>query len=152
MAGYREGDIVTLKDEPLTFLWGGEAESTRASDYLRGETVNVIAVYPDGDLSVEGGKYEGVVSPHHVAEPDTIPGSDAIQPNHYQFPGGRQVIEISRHLTSNGGQAVQYIARSTRSDGVNKHTVVDGQVEDLRKAIVFLNDEIARLMEIDGVY
>lgn len=63
------------------------------------------------------------------------------RPSHYIFPGGVETINLSRHLTSNGGQAVQYIARATRLDG----NVKGSPVEDLRKAIVFLNDEIERL-------
>lgn len=60
--------------------------------------------------------------------------------DYYKF-GDVQVIAISRHLTSNSGQALQYIARSSRLDGNNKGDTVG----DLRKAIDFLGDEIARL-------
>ena len=60
--------------------------------------------------------------------------------DYYKF-GNVQVLDISRHLTSNAGQAVQYIARSCRLDGNNK-----GEVEaDLRKAIDFLKDELDRI-------
>lgn len=60
--------------------------------------------------------------------------------NYYKF-GNVQVLDISRHLTSDAGQAVQYIARSCRLDGNNK-----GEVEsDLRKAIDFLKDELDRV-------
>lgn len=60
--------------------------------------------------------------------------------DYYKF-GKVQVLDISRHLTSNAGQAVQYIARSCRLDGNNK-----GEVEaDLRKAIDFLKDELRRV-------
>ena len=62
--------------------------------------------------------------------------------DYYKF-GKVQVLDISRHLTSNAGQAVQYIARSCRLDGNNK-----GEVEsDLRKAIDFLTDELYRINE-----
>ena len=62
--------------------------------------------------------------------------------DYYKF-GKVQVLDISRHLTSNAGQAVQYIARSCRLDGNNK-----GEVEsDLRKAINFLTDELYRINE-----
>lgn len=67
--------------------------------------------------------------------------SDAIAPEHYAFPGGVRVHQISTHLTSCGGQAVQYVARSTRLDGNNK----GNPVENLRKAIKFLEWEIERL-------
>lgn len=61
-------------------------------------------------------------------------------PAYYQFPGGLQPLHLSRHLTSNAGQAVQYLARSSRLDGVSK-----GQDEDdLNKALDFIRDEIDR--------
>lgn len=64
-------------------------------------------------------------------------------PNHYLFPNGRQPIEISRYLSSNGGQALQYIARATRTDQENvKH---EDARSDLRKAIHFLVDEYERV-------
>lgn len=64
-------------------------------------------------------------------------------PNHYLFPNGRQPIEISRYLSSNGGQALQYVARATRTDKENvKH---EDARSDIRKAIHFLVDEYKRV-------
>lgn len=63
--------------------------------------------------------------------------------SYYQFPGGIEVRQISAHLTSFGGQALQYIARSCRLDGNNKGE----QVSDLKKVIDFCNWEIERLEE-----
>lgn len=71
------------------------------------------------------------------------PENDATNPTYYQLPGGVEVIQISEHLTSNGGQAVQYVARATRLDGKIKGS----PVEDLRKSIWFIEREIARLEE-----
>ena len=62
-------------------------------------------------------------------------------PDYYRFPHGTQVIEIARYLTSNAGQAVQYIARSSRLDGNNK----GDRIGDLRKAVNMMLDEIERL-------
>lgn len=66
-------------------------------------------------------------------------------PAYYLFPGGVQVKNIAGHLTSNGGQAVQYVARSTRLDGRNKGE----QLADIRKAINMLHDELGRLDDSD---
>ena len=60
--------------------------------------------------------------------------------DYYRF-GKVQVLDISRHLTSNAGQALQYIARSSRLDGNNKGDTAG----DLRKAIDFLTDELDRI-------
>lgn len=72
---------------------------------------------------------------------------DPVSPSHYQgFSNGAEVIDITENLTSNGGQAVQYIARSTRLDGNNK----GNPVEDLRKAQFFIGREIDRIRNAEG--
>ena len=74
-------------------------------------------------------------------EPEEQVAADAVNPNHYRFPNGAEVINITEWLTSNGGQAVQYVARSTRLDGQNK----GAQIEDLKKSLFFIQREIERL-------
>lgn len=66
---------------------------------------------------------------------------------HYKFPNTAEVIDITRYLSSNGGQAVQYIARSTRMDGNNKGDL-RGRLKDLEKARDFITDEELRLESI----
>ncbi len=65
--------------------------------------------------------------------------------DYYKF-GDKQVWDISRHLTGNAAQAVQYIARSCRLDGMNKHADLEERIEDLDKARDMLLDEIWRLI------
>lgn len=88
-----------------------------------------------------GGVYLSRLKLISKAAAATEPESDAIDPGYYTFPGGVEVRSISAHLTSFGGQALQYIARSTRLDGNNKGDTV----ENIRKAIKFLEWEIERL-------
>ena len=64
-------------------------------------------------------------------------------PSYYRLPSGIEVKEIARYLSSNGGQAVQYIARATRIDG----EVKGNPIKDLQKAKDMIDDEIARLKE-----
>ena len=64
-------------------------------------------------------------------------------PTYYRMPSGIEVKEIARHLSSNGGQAVQYIARATRIDG----EVKGDPIKDLQKARDMIDDEIKRLKE-----
>lgn len=71
----------------------------------------------------------------------TFEVGDNVNPTHYKFPGGAEVKDISGHLTSFGGQALQYIARATRLDGNNKGEAV----EDLKKAARFVQWEIERM-------
>lgn len=85
-------------------------------------------------------------------EPQVAVGvvDDATSPSYYKFPSGVEVIDVTGWLTSNGGQAVQYIARATRLDGVVKAETVTGQIEDLQKAQVFIANEIERLEIVRG--
>lgn len=69
--------------------------------------------------------------------------SDALNPDYYKFSNGVELIDISENLTSNAGQAIQYIARASRLDGANKGS----QVEDIEKAIWFCRRELKRLGE-----
>jgi len=70
--------------------------------------------------------------------------NNQLSPNVYQFPNGVQVRDISAHLTSFGGQAVQYIARATRLDGVVKGL----PVQDIYKAIEILQWEAERMLAL----
>ncbi len=57
-------------------------------------------------------------------------------PKHYtSHPSGVECIEITRHMTFNLGNALKYLWRHDRKNGI----------EDLRKAIWCINDEIKRL-------
>lgn len=71
--------------------------------------------------------------------------NNQLSPNVYQFPNGVEVKDISAHLTSFGGQAVQYIARATRLDGVVKGL----PVQDLYKAIELLKWEAERMEALE---
>lgn len=78
----------------------------------------------------------------------TLRTSDAVNhPNYYVMPDGAEVVHITKWLNSSGGQAVQYIVRSTRIDGVVK----ENPIEDIDKAIFWLNVERERLAEAEKV-
>ena len=62
---------------------------------------------------------------------------DPTNPDHYKTPGP-EVIELTEHLNFCRGNAVKYVCRAGKKDP-NK------EIEDLRKAIWYLNREIARL-------
>lgn len=73
--------------------------------------------------------------------------NDPINPNHYQFSNGAEVIDITENLTFNGGNAIKYLASATRLDGQNKGAVL----EDLRKALWYVEREITRLEADEAV-
>ena len=68
-------------------------------------------------------KADNVNHPAHYAE--TVPGIEC--------------IEVTRHFNFNRGNAIKYIWRAGfKSD----------EIEDLKKAIWYLNDEIEKLQEV----
>lgn len=65
---------------------------------------------------------------------------DAVDhPDHYnQHPSGVECIDIVEHMTFNTGNAVKYVWRSGLKEDAP-------DIQDLRKAIWYLNREIERL-------
>lgn len=60
-------------------------------------------------------------------------------PPHYNnHASGVECIDITRHMNFNCGNAIKYIWRSGLKDSSKT-------IEDLEKAIFYLNDEIKRL-------
>ena len=62
-------------------------------------------------------------------------------PDYYVMPDGNETVGTTKWLNAAGAQAVQYIVRSTRIDGVVK----DNPIQDIDKAIYWLNVERERL-------
>jgi len=61
-------------------------------------------------------------------------------PVHYTSdPSGVECIEITRHRTFNIGNAIKYLWRAGLKE--------DAQIQDLKKAIFYIEDEIKRLSE-----
>lgn len=54
----------------------------------------------------------------------------AVDPDHYKFPGGAEVIDLTRHLPFCEGNVVKYVARAGRK--------TENRVEDLLKAQQYL--------------
>lgn len=60
-------------------------------------------------------------------------------PAHYtNHPSGVQCIDITRHMNFNLGNAMKYLWRSGQKDQ-------NPAVQDLEKAVFYIQDEIARL-------
>ena len=60
-------------------------------------------------------------------------------PQHYTSdPSGIECIQITRHRNFNIGNAIKYLWRAGLKDE-GKH------IEDLKKAVFYINDEIKRL-------
>ena len=68
-------------------------------------------------------------------------------PPHYTWlkdKCGIEVIDITRHMNFNLGNAIKYILRSGKKDEIGYETIQKA-IEDLQKASWYLNDEIKRL-------
>ena len=122
--GVEAGDIVTVVEERCDY--GAYKGAPQFEDTVNG---GYFVIYDDWED--EDGSWGGEV----------VEDADAVNPSYYQFPNGAEVRFISEWLTANAAQAFQYIARSSRIDGQNKGDAV----EDIRKAIKFLEFEIERL-------
>lgn len=60
-------------------------------------------------------------------------------PSHYtSHPSGVECITITRHMTFNIGNAIKYLWRNGLKDGAPS-------VQDLQKAVWYINDEIKRI-------
>lgn len=64
-------------------------------------------------------------------------------PKHYTSdPSGVECIQITRHRNFNVGNAIKYLWRAGLKDDTR-------HIEDLRKAVWYIEDEIARLETIE---
>lgn len=67
-------------------------------------------------------------------------------PSHYtSHPSGIECIEVTRHMNFNIGNAVKYLWRAgLKTDYTDRHMVpTDKTIEDLKKAVWYINDQIA---------
>ena len=72
------------------------------------------------------------------------------QPSHYNsHPSGIECIEIARHHNFNIGNTIKYLWRAglKSEEGMED---ADKQVEDLNKAIWYIQDEIKRITEFNN--
>ena len=66
-------------------------------------------------------------------------------PPHYKNDkSGVECIEITRHRNFNIGNAIKYLWRAGLKESADKSKVAK-EIEDLKKAIWYINDEIKRL-------
>lgn len=75
-------------------------------------------------------------------------------PSHYTWlkeTCGIEVIDIARHLDFDKGNAIKYILRSGYKEEKG-YSSIQKEIEDLQKAIWYLNDKIKQLKEIDDKY
>lgn len=71
-------------------------------------------------------------------------------PKHYTSdPSGVECIQITRHRNFNIGSALKYLWRAGLK-GDSSMAQIDKQIEDLRKSIFYINDEIQRIATVNS--
>lgn len=78
--------------------------------------------------------------PIHGESPIKEDGDKVNHPSHYTQYKGLEVIDLVEQMNFNRGNAVKYIARAGA-----KNPTITGTVEDLQKAVWYLQREIARV-------
>lgn len=91
-----------------------------------GQKFDIVTKY---ELETENGKSEQVSHPSHYAWLKDLCG---VEP-----------LDICRHLDFNTGNAIKYLLRKDKVDG-NK-TKTEKRIEELRKAVFYIQDEIKLL-------
>ena len=79
-----------------------------------------------------------------------INDSDRVNhPSYYQDPSGVECITVARHRDFNIGNAFKYLWRAglKSEEGISEK---DKQIEDLQKAIFYIQDEIKMLIQEDN--
>lgn len=116
-------------------------------------TIGTIVESYDGDYDVifedrERYVHGGDLEPYQPITHYTVKeGGDIVQnvdmvnhPPHYTGdPSGVECIEITRHRNFNVGNAIKYLWRAGLKGDESK------TIEDLKKSVFYINDEIARL-------
>lgn len=150
---FRVGDRVTLTGSNWPSDYQPYATISRGPYVQDGETSWVVRIdgFPYDDTVEDDGHpcKDSELGKLEDWEIDLLWPDDTekqeVEPSYYDFPQGIEVRHISAHLTSFGGQALQYVARATRLDGRNKGK----PIEDLTKALDFIQWEIDRLRELE---
>ncbi|OAV21443.1 hypothetical protein AO372_0761 [Moraxella catarrhalis] len=74
----------------------------------------------------------------------SITGDAVNHPSHYTSdPSGIECIQITRHRNFNIGNAIKYLWRAGLKDG-------NSDIQDLQKAVWYIQDEIERLQTQKG--
>lgn len=125
------------------------------SDLVRKDVVNATVTSLGWDAGSVRHTYIGIIyaDPNHryagqeVFEMDEVSmtGDVVNHPTHYtNDPSGVECIQITRHRNFNVGNAIKYLWRNGLKYDPGQSTI-DKQVEDLRKAVFYIEDEIERL-------
>ncbi len=139
--GYAEGRHWSFGGNKITIhTLEGDMEAREGDYIIKGIKGEFYPCAPDIFEAtyepVDGEERRGL----HLSVPDQA--DDAVNhPSHYtSHPSGVECIEITRHMGFNVGNALKYLWRAGQKDP-------DKEIEDLQKAVWYLNDEIEKLRD-----
>lgn len=146
-----------------TDIYHGESKTTLKTSYtptfevIGAKTMSKMGgIYTANCKCLESGKsifvnISYIESCGKVVEPEkNDKGKNVEHPPYYVWLKelcGIEPLDICRHLNFNTGNAIKYLLRKDKVDG-NK-TKTEKRIEDLRKAIFYINDEIKKINERD---
>lgn len=140
-----KGTLVEVVDENFIFRWvqGYDQEGTlrgwRESESNFLNNYELIANSMDEEEFKEWcitGKKPNLKTETEIKSTDSDP---VHHPSHYTSdPSGIECIEITRHRNFNIGNAIKHLWRAGLKDG-------NSDIQDLQKAIWYIQDEIKRL-------
>lgn len=79
-----------------------------------------------------------------IYQSNPLTGDPVNHPSHYTSdPSGIECIQITRHRNFNIGNAIKYLWRAGLKDG-------NSDIQDLQKAVWYIQDEIERLQTQKG--
>lgn len=132
--------------EGLKFYCSGKVYQSEKNSCITDEQGDESHYWCDGEHALFFEKLE-----ENTTEPmvnDNEREDKVNHPSHYTWLKdmcGIEVIDITRHLDFNMGNAIKYILRSGRKSE-NGYSNKDKAIEDLKKAIFYINDEINNVL------
>lgn len=142
--------ITAIEGDQVTHKYGGKKmgvveDTARASDFLEGfrlPDISEVAQFKK-DNPEDFAKY---TMGKDQEDYQLSPNEDMVNhPPHYTSdPSGIECIQITRHRNFNIGNAIKYLWRQGLKQDVDKSAHAK-QIEDLKKAVFYIQDEIKRL-------
>lgn len=136
--------------------WGRAEGATVTVTYVSGEDIGVVPgtwdlrdlFFPTEEGFISSDKTMGYVLAEDVEQENNqlSPNEDMVNhPPHYSSdPSGVECIQITRHRNFNIGNAIKYLWRAGLKQSADK-SAQEKQIEDLKKAVFYIQDEIKRL-------
>ena len=151
----KAGSVLHIRKDDLEDIAGSAfVESVDPNDIYGSFNINVVDMVgglceiscPEGNVSTDVDTDKLAKVSVFANEFTNKKAEQVSHPSHYAWLKdlcGVEPLDICRHLDFNTGNAIKYLLRKDKVDG-NK-TKTEKRIEDLHKAIFYINDEINKL-------